>query len=245
MSKKPQQEPKTAAPKKTTDIVYVLGNGSLWQNNELRYSLRSVEKHLKNYGNVIIVGTLPEWLTNVIHIPATDPYKFSASNILHKLRMACKSDQVADNFLFMNDDHFIMKNQETKSYPYYYSSNLDSFVQRRGMDTYGRACFNSQRFLKSQGVTNGLYFDVHFPMLINKHIFTEVFSKVNIDQRFGHIIKSIYANSVPVKSELTIDCKASVPPKNGQVCYSSIPNPSTLVRRWLFETYPERSRFEV
>ena len=29
------------------DIVYCLGNGSKWDNNELRYSLRSVERYCK------------------------------------------------------------------------------------------------------------------------------------------------------------------------------------------------------
>jgi len=193
---------------------------------------------------VIIVGELPDWVTNVTHIPATDPYKFGASNILHKLKMACKSDKVSDNFLFMNDDHFITKDAETKTYPYYYSCPLDSFVQRRGMDSYGRACYNSAKLLKSRGIENALYYDIHYPIVYNKRTFLEIFDKVNVDQRFGHIVKSIYANSIPVKGQLILDCKTSTPPKNG-ICYSTIPNPSTLVRRWLFETFPERSKYEI
>jgi hypothetical protein len=54
------------------DLVYVLGSGSRWGDNELRYSLRSVEKHLKGYNNVYLVGDKPDWVRNVTHIPKQD-----------------------------------------------------------------------------------------------------------------------------------------------------------------------------
>ena len=52
-------------------VVYPLGTGSKWQNNELRYSLRSLSK-ISGIGDVFIVGEKPDWVRNVIHIPCKD-----------------------------------------------------------------------------------------------------------------------------------------------------------------------------
>ena len=38
------------------DVVYILGKGSVWKDNEIRYSLRSIEKHLTGFDRVFIVG---------------------------------------------------------------------------------------------------------------------------------------------------------------------------------------------
>lgn len=46
------------------DLVYILGSGSQWRNNELRFSLRSVQKNLKGYRNIYIVGENPGFLKN-------------------------------------------------------------------------------------------------------------------------------------------------------------------------------------
>ena len=47
------------------DVVIPLGTGSRWQDNELRYCLRSIEKNLSGVNEVVIVGEKPKWLTNV------------------------------------------------------------------------------------------------------------------------------------------------------------------------------------
>ena len=59
---------------KQIDVVYVLGTGSNWDNNEIRFSLRSLAKNLKGMGRVFVVGERPAFLQNVIHIPAKDEF---------------------------------------------------------------------------------------------------------------------------------------------------------------------------
>ena len=54
------------------DIVIPLGTESRWHDNELRFTLRSIEKHLTGYRNVIIVGWCPPWVQNVVHIKKED-----------------------------------------------------------------------------------------------------------------------------------------------------------------------------
>ena len=55
--------------KNLVDLVYVLGKGSRWQDNELRFSLRSVSKNLSNVGQIFIVGQIPDFVKNCVHVP--------------------------------------------------------------------------------------------------------------------------------------------------------------------------------
>ncbi len=48
------------------DIVIALGTGSRWMDNELRYALRSIEKHLKGHtGRILLIGQRPKWVNKV------------------------------------------------------------------------------------------------------------------------------------------------------------------------------------
>jgi len=53
------------------DIVYLMGEGySKCNYNELRYSLRSIDKYGKNVDRVYVIGYCPEWLSDeIIKIP--------------------------------------------------------------------------------------------------------------------------------------------------------------------------------
>ena len=57
------------------DIVYPLGTGSKWQDSELRFSLRSIEKNFIDKGTVWVIGHKPDWLINARHIPMPDKHK--------------------------------------------------------------------------------------------------------------------------------------------------------------------------
>ncbi len=43
------------------DLVYILGKGSKWSDNEIRFSLRSIEKYF-DYRKIFIIGEKPESL---------------------------------------------------------------------------------------------------------------------------------------------------------------------------------------
>lgn len=45
------------------DVLYILGSGSPFNNDELRYSLRSLEKNGVNVSRVIVVGENPGFLS--------------------------------------------------------------------------------------------------------------------------------------------------------------------------------------
>lgn len=87
------------------DVVYVLGKGSVWCDNEIRYSIRSFRKHFRDLRNIVIVGECPVWLRDVIHIPVQDNHAvIKDSRMMLKLAEACKDPRVSDRFIFCTDD---------------------------------------------------------------------------------------------------------------------------------------------
>lgn len=89
-------------------IVYPYYEGTaIWE--ELRYSLRSLSNFTFLY-NVVIVGDLPVWCKNVIHIPSIRiPGKFgNARDSNTKILKAINDKRVSRNMLLMHDDMYVI-----------------------------------------------------------------------------------------------------------------------------------------
>jgi stealth protein CR2 len=193
------------------DILYTLGGGSPWQDNELRYSLRSIEKHLTNYRDVYIVGKhRPAWLTNVIYVDCEDklPY-FKEQNIFHKVCRGCESS-VSDEFLFFNDDHFLLQDFDAETFPFFYKCSLDHSLWGNGRVWHGkykRALEATFDELTSRHLPV-LNYDTHTPIIYNKQKMLQLrslydWSKVDV----GYVLKSLYGNTHGVQGVHEYDCK--------------------------------------
>lgn len=87
------------------DIVYIVRPGD--DNEELRYSLRTVAKNLP-HRRVVIAGHTPDWVKNVHSIEVSqdgDKYENAAKN----WAAAMDDESVSEAFIAMNDDFYIMK----------------------------------------------------------------------------------------------------------------------------------------
>ena len=146
------------------DILYVVGNGSAWKNNELRYSIRSVVKHLKGFGNIVVVGTKPPWL-DVKHIPMNDQGRTAQESVYLKLKKALP--ELSEDFLFFNDDYYLLKNAVAAKFPFFYKETLEEFILRRKTkDSYKMAVENTFKVFTEKKLPT-LNFENHAPMLIN------------------------------------------------------------------------------
>lgn len=175
-----------------TSIVIPLGTGSRHNNTELRFALRSVEKHLTGYGDVFIVGEKPDWLRNCIHIPCQDygdkTYD-KERNIYTKIMAACADDRVTDDFLFMNDDHFLLQGYEAGNFPYYCQGWLSEYMT---VTDYKHTVRNMLKVFPDDTP----YFDVHAPIVYNKAKFEAALSQLDWSWPFGYCIKTTYCNAV-------------------------------------------------
>ncbi len=189
------------------DIVYVLGKGSKWQDNELRYSLRSVEKYLSDYRNVYVIGECPEWAQNVIHIEYEDTHKNRESRIALKVLRSCQEQSISNRFLFMNDDHFFLSECSAVTFPYYKKMHLQDEASIPNLNhVYKTSINNTIEVLLEKGF--GTHnFDIHTPIVYYKDKFKDVFDLYDWDKQYSYVVKSIYANSVGVHGTHMDDCK--------------------------------------
>lgn len=194
------------------DIVYPLGAGSKWNNNELRYSLRSVEKYLTAVRNVYIVGDLPEWIQNVRHIPFQDTHRWKETRIALKIMAACKDPRVSNFFLFMNDDHFLQSYCQASEFPYLRKETLAATAQaRRFNDDYRKSLVNSYMALTKNNHL-AYNFDVHCPIVYQKDRFEQMFKMYDWDEtNYAFVIKSMYCNTFSISGQPVKDLKINNP----------------------------------
>lgn len=188
------------------DIVYILRDSSHWNNNEIRYSLRSL-KNLEQVGRVFLIGFCPNFinLEHVIHIKAEDPYKNKIRNAVHKLKIACRDPRVSDDFILMNDDFFFLK--PVSEIEYFVKGKLDKTIERH--ETHGgyycRALNATNKLLKKDGLPNR-DFEVHYPMIFNKKKLFDVIDKIE-GMTEGVLFRSIYGNTNRIEGKYRKDVK--------------------------------------
>jgi len=194
-----------------TDILIPLGQGSRHDNLELRYCLRSIEKHLIGVRNVFIVGDKPEWLRGVVYIPERDnPNNWMrAHNIYRKIMAGIKFSfinlsakpsvnkfevfdlELSDNFLFMNDDHFLLTDYVAGEFPYYHRGAVDLQALEHHKPQQLQMA-NTAYMLEDNAF---LDFDIHCPVVYNKRLFQNIFSRLPEKwPEYGYGIKSFYNN---------------------------------------------------
>lgn len=165
------------------DIVYICRKG---ENEELRYSLRSVAKNLPE-GRVWVVGYRPGWYTgNFISVPDKSD-KFT--NIRNALKTVCNTPQISDDFVFMHDDIYIIEPIEELK-PIYSGTlkqKLKILSKRSSNNTYYRKVADVYRHLISQGFDEPLNYEVHVPMPMNKEKLITI-----VDNRY--LERSMYGN---------------------------------------------------
>lgn len=173
------------------DAVYPLGDGSLWENKEIQYSVKSVRKFAPWVEDIYTVGE-DAGFNNIPHKETQHP----AVNIWEKGIIACNSN-CSDPFLFINDDHFLLK-PIPENYPAYYAYDLTEYPFRdSGIKGFEHPYFRLVRRTR-EILGQGLFYNVHCPFVVHKDKFVEVFEKYQkeIYSDVGMLVKSTYLNGV-------------------------------------------------
>lgn len=225
------------------DIVYVLGTGSRFHNHEIRFSLRSIEKNLSNYGKIWIIGEHHRMLENVYFVPFPDQTSMPNTNIMQKVTRACEHPDISENFLFFNDDHYLLKPFDAPTFPYFYNKSMEEYLKKRVNDSYRRIVARTFNYLKSKDLPT-MFFDTHTPIIYNKSKFLEhVTNGPDWTSPNTFVIKSIYANSLKIEGEMRPDRKKKVAPIDAEI-YSTTPRVTAAVQRFLLEQFPTKCKFE-
>lgn len=229
------------------DLLYILGKGSKWENNELRYSLRSIEKHLSGVGSVYLIGEKPEWIKNVHHIPFEDKKAVcKQSNIMRKIYEGTKQSGLSSDFIFMNDDHYLLQNFDVSEMKFWYDGLMSEKFKRCNYVKYAN-CIGHV----IDEVGDGNYFDVHTPIVYNRTLFRDVMDRFDWSMENTYVIKSLYCNWLGIPGEYLKDnktdfheWKAGVKHNEDKLWYSSPEVAGSGVQNYLAKTFPEKSGFE-
>ncbi len=191
------------------DIVYILKKGgSHWQDNELRYSLRSLNQNVKDFNKVFVIGHKPPFLSDkVIHIPHEDVYTNKARNIMAKVNRAAEDTRISNDFMLWNDDYYAMQPFSAKNYPYYFKCDLEHTI-RINMGEYKMHSEATLKILKSRNLAFQ-NFDTHYPIIYNKTKLKKMVKAFDWNVPFGFILRSMYCNFYSISGEFKLDCKTN------------------------------------
>lgn len=179
------------------DVIYTCRSG---ENEELKYSIRSVIANLKAAENIWVVGDKPDWYSgNFIKV---NPVGNSFENVRTNLKTVIDNPNISDDFVLMNDDFFISKS--INSVPHYHGGLLLNRSMRHqelgGPNHYANLLMKTDRVLKQQGIKDPLNYDLHVPMVFNKTNLS-----YTIDNQFS--IRSYYGNTYKLGGEEIRDVK--------------------------------------
>lgn len=194
------------------DVVYIVGNDKAHNHIELKYSIRSLYKYLDRIDRLFIVGVLPSFLRDVVHIPAIDRFPNNAGrNIYDKMIFACRHPELSAHFLCAADDHFLLKSFSLKRYPYFYIGGLWDTINALSKESkfkpYVEATFWA---LHERGLPTK-NFNSHLPMVFQKDIFIELMDSFNWDLKKSMTVKGLYPNALKIPGVKISDCKIATP----------------------------------
>lgn len=146
------------------DIVYLCRKG---ENEELRYSLRSVAKNLPE-SRVWLVGYKPRWYSgDFISVPDISSKFYNIHNLINHIAF---DDQISDDFIMMNDDFFITKPMDTV--PVYHGGllldKIKNYEKLNPSSPYNVMLLRTYNSLVKSGISQPLDYDIHIPLPFNR-----------------------------------------------------------------------------
>lgn len=229
-------------PSKKLDVIYVLKKDI--DPDELRYSLRSVEKNFP-HRKVWFVGDMPKGFKPDAKIEHRQEGNCKWELIKSSLWKVLDNEEITEDFFWFNDDFFVMKPIKGK-----FVNFVDGTLERRiqelhsneGMNPYTRSLFKAQQELMSLHLPL-MNYDVHLPMLVNKTLALHSINKCSSPQ-----FRSVYGNVNEIPYTVHPDVKVydmeSVP-KYDYLSTNDDVFKKGRVGEYIRKVFDKPSRFEV
>ena len=214
-------------------ILIPLGTGSDWQNNELRYCLRSIEQNLKGSYEIEIYGDAPEWITNVTVVKTERYYPewLKEENAKNKIgldyenffdtlnKVKTFSEANEGNFLYMYDDVLVIKEiniEDIKNIPN--EVHLPIHYHIRKHDKHGKT-INAAIDILRKHCTSVIYnYETHLPRFYNCYKLQQLINIYDFTQMvFPYSLATLYFNLHPEESEWDINIIKNITKEN--ICY--------------------------
>jgi len=236
------------------DVLIPLGRGSSWQNNELRYCLRSIEKFATGFERIFVVGADPGWLSKQVEFRASDDIPANKqARIAHKIFWTFQFTDISNTAVLFNDDFVLRQPVDLSRLLPYQRGPLLAAVQRQEDPVY-RACLEETMCALQAAEKPAMHYDIHVPILMERRAFVELKSwwQQSICSVNGFVVKSTYANNTllfpgPIMRDLKLrrhyDNIDEVTRGRFMFSYSDA-GLTPVLKRWLTETFPVKSKWE-
>ena len=179
---------------KTRDVVFVLGTGSKFNNAEMRYALRSIEKYCPWVRQVWVVGADPGFLNTafVKYVPAADVHTHCKdANLIHKIETVCRMPELSEEFLVCSDDQIVTYSSSWEDFrPRYVKRWSEADAAWYEADSWKR---NLRETLRRFG-DGAYYIQPHMWSQMKKSLFLEMLKMCNYKDEKSVTIFSLYGN---------------------------------------------------
>lgn len=221
-----------------THFLYIIGNLSNFDDIELRYSLRSIQKHHKQF-SVTIAGWKPKWCAPDRFIPIQEPNQGKAKNTYLKLLEATRQLD-SGLYVLMCDDFILLEPHIHKMY--YFGTLRERTMQG---SFYAKRLFGETLKLTDP---KALCFDTHMPFSFDRNRMLAVLerNKRNLGV-MGFSYQSLYGNNEPLLAiEQHENAKVGALPKLPYFKAVSLADSVVAGGCDVLERYlPEPSRYEL
>jgi hypothetical protein len=216
---------------------------------ELRYTLRSVEKHYPDVGDLWLIGDASIHLKDFRHIPnpANQKTNNTFANFTHAFEIACEHPDIPDEFLLFNDDFFLMQPYEPVLYARGYLADHVALHDGK-TSAWGQVLRNTLRYLQEDwGMEKPVSFDLHIPMPVDKHTMAIALAR---SYGQGVAVRTVYGAEL---GDVEVPLHQDVKLKYGsKVDYTTLDFISTdnqvfehhSVGQYIKDTFPDKSRWE-
>lgn len=219
---------------------------------ELKYALRSIEKNLSGWDKIFIIAAqFPPFeyadpvidkagLETILEFDVDGRKEYSC---YRKLLAACNDERVSENFVYWNDDHWLLKPLHVSEIKNWHNGSLADEIKKPHSARWRMAAENT---LRIQAGSNN--YDIHYPMIFSKDAFKTIFQneteELCIKTRWMQVIGcgGPFMEDCNLSSMLTYsEIKQAI---DGKLFCSSKGGITKEYFRVLEELFPDKSRFE-
>jgi hypothetical protein len=221
------------------DVVYPVRPGQ--RNEELRFSLRCLAANLP-HDRVWLVGEKPSWVSGVEFIGGGNPHSNKTANYSYNVLLACRENDVPDEFLLFNDDFFVTAPME--EIPVYHRGALSTHlrVSRHRHDWWAKGLRRTVQLLREAEINDCLSYELHVPLPVNK------FKMLSTLERFCEpppgFLRTLYGNEHRIGGEVLADVKNIRVAAVQRPLHSTQDNVWAKYARWYHKNFPDRCCYE-
>lgn len=225
------------------DIVYILKANC--GSEELRYSLRSIDKNM-THGKVWFYCGCPDGFKPDEHVRMVQTGLNKWERVRNTLVQICRNEEISERFWLFNDDFYVMSRM-TRTLPLHRGElrdHIKNIETRHGRPSgYSRRLKLCENRLREEGLTT-LDYALHVPILVDRQKGLEALNAFPDCPMF----RSIYGNYAKIGGEYHEDVKTTDPGKEipGDADFFSTSNKAMTGRvlEQLQQKFPEPCKYE-